>query len=105
VKIQGEKQVLDCAVRDGEGRRLDRVVRVERAPDPYTAAGLLLRLPGWRRRLRAVPASGAGWQAGGPLSGPYRRTTVLQSPPPSKDAQRSGFVRRELDAFYQAAGA
>jgi hypothetical protein len=104
VRIQGERQVLDWPVRDGAGRRLGRVVGVECDPDPYTAAWLLLRLPGWPRRLRAVPASGANWQPGGPLSVAYRREVVLASPAPSRHAQRTGFVGRELEQFYRSAG-
>jgi hypothetical protein len=101
VKIQNEKQVLDAAVRDCQGRRLGRVAAVDCAPDLYTAAWMLLRLPGWRRRWRAMPASGAGWRAGEPVSVAYRREVVLQSPTLSRQTRRIGLVRRELEAFYQ----
>jgi hypothetical protein len=100
VKIQGEACVLGTAVRDGEGRRLGRVVAVDCAPDPYTVAWFVLRLPGWRRQLRAVPAFGASWLAQGVLCVPYRRELVADSPVLHEDGADLGLLRNELEAFY-----
>jgi hypothetical protein len=104
VKIQGEAQVVGRLVRDCDGRSLGRVVAVECAPDPYTATWFVLRLPGWRRQLRAVPASRAAWHGAGTLSVPCPRAVVVQSPPLSRDELRSGLVRGDLEAHFLASG-
>lgn len=104
MKIQGEKQILHCTVRDSRGRRLGRVVSLDCAPDPYTARWLVLRLPGWREQLRAVPAAQAEWQAGGPLTVPYRRDDVARSAPLARDGLRSAVVHGGLEAFHAALG-
>lgn len=105
VKIQSETQVLGRPVRDGQGRRLGRVVAVDCAPDPYTAAWFLLHLSGWRRQLRAVPACSASWDKHGALAVPYPRQVVEQSPQRSRDGQGAAFVAGELEAFYAAVAA
>ena len=62
MKIQGESQVLGLPVSNRDGRRLGRIVAVDCAPqDSYTAVWFVLRLRGWRRGLRAVPAEHARW--------------------------------------------
>jgi hypothetical protein len=80
VKIQGDSQVLDLPVVDVEGRRVGRVAAVDCAPDPYTAVWFVLRLHGWRRQLRAVPAQHAQWGTGAELQVPYRREQGYASP-------------------------
>jgi hypothetical protein len=81
VKIQGEGQVLGLPVADVDGRRLGRIVAVDCAPqDSYMAVWFVLRLRGWRRALRAVPAQRARWYTGGGLEVPVRREVVFASP-------------------------
>jgi hypothetical protein len=82
VKIQGESQVLDRPDVDADGRGLGRVIAVKCAPDdPYTVEWFVLRLRGWRRGRRAVPAARADWRAGGGLRVSFARDVVLASPP------------------------
>jgi len=84
VKIQGENQLLGLPVADCNGRRLGRILAVDCAPeDSYTAVWFVLRLRGWRRGLRAVPAERARWSAERGLDVPVRREAVLASPAPA----------------------
>ena len=100
MKIQGENQVLGMPVSDTDGRRLGRVVALDCAPDPYTAAWFVLRLRGWRRRLRAVPAQHAQWGCGVELRVPYRRDQVLASPALAAEQRDAAGSHREVEAFY-----
>jgi hypothetical protein len=105
VKIQGETQLLHRPVIDVRGRRLGRVLWVNCAPDSYTAAWLVLRVPGWPRRLRAVPADRAQWSGGHALQVPYARHQVLASPPLEADPCGGHYVLGLAEAFYVSAHA
>jgi len=102
VKIQGESQVLGMPVADVDDRRLGHIVAVDCTPDPYNAAWFVVRLHGWRLRLRAVPAHDADWSTGAGLRVPYRRAQILASPTPSKDGAQDLACRRAIEAFYAA---
>ena len=65
MKIQGESQVVGLPVADTDGRRLGRNAAVDYTPqDPHAAAWFVVRLHGWRRGLRAVPAERSGLSFG-----------------------------------------
>jgi len=106
VKIQGSEQVAGRLVRDGDGRRLGRVIGIECAPDPYTVAWLLVALTGpGRKRLRAVPARAARSDDRGVVYVPFRRGQVLRSPVPARPGPgRADFVDDEVDAYYAPVG-
>jgi len=101
VKIQGESQVLDRPVVDAGGRGLGRVIAVKCAPeDPYTVEWFVLRLRGWRRGRRAVPAARADWRAGGGLRVSFARDVVLASPALPSPGLDSAGSRAAVQAFY-----
>ena len=102
MKIQGESQVLGMPVADVDDRRLGHIVAVDCTPDPYNAAWFVVRLHGWRRGLRAVPAHDADWSTGAGLRVSYRRAQILASPTPSKDGAQDLACRRAIEAFYAA---
>lgn len=114
VKIQGETQVLGVPLCDAAGRRIGRVVAVACAPDPYSAAWFVVRLRGWHRQVRAVPAGRAEWTGSGALGVPYRRADVLASPvlpgrvlvsPGRPGRVLDDAARRRLETFYVPARA
>jgi hypothetical protein len=94
--------VLGLPVADMEGRHLGRVVAVDCAPDPYSVAWFVVRLWGWRRHVRAVPARRAVWLPLGGLGVPYLRPDVLASPALSEDGLHDLACRRAIEAFYAA---
>ncbi len=106
MKIQGSEQVAGRLVRDGDGRRLGRVVGVECAPDLYTVAWFLVALTGPRRkRLRAVPARAARWDERGVLHVPLRRGQVLRSPLLACAGEGgANLIDEEVDAYYAMVG-
>jgi hypothetical protein len=87
---------------DEDGRRLGRLVAAYCAPDPYTVVWLVLRLPGVRRRWRAVPAELTQCNTASEISlqVPYRREQVLASPVVDEDSLDTSRCRGEVEAFY-----
>jgi len=102
VKIQDASQVLGIPVADVDGRRLGRIVAVDCTPEPYTAAWFVLRLRGWRLRLRAVLAHDVDWSIGPGLRVPYRRAQILASPTTPGDGLQDLARRGAIEAFYAA---
>lgn len=103
MKIQDERQLLGAAIRDVGGRRVGRVVAVQCAPDPYTAAWLVLRLRGRRRRCRAIPGSALRWLGQDGLCVPFRRDLVANSPALVYDGVEKPDIPDELADFYAGA--
>jgi hypothetical protein len=87
VKIQERTRLLGVSVVDEDGRRLGRVAAAYCSPDLGAVVWFVLRLPGFRRRWRAVPARGAhpNDAEGASLWVPYRRVRVLASPVVDED--------------------
>jgi hypothetical protein len=106
VKIQGKDQLRGMVATDERGRRLGRVVAVGCGDDPYTAEWFALRLRGWRRRVRAVPAGCAHWSAhgsGGGVQVPYSQAQILTSPalsPEHVDDSDDLCDRADTAAYY-----
>jgi hypothetical protein len=105
VKIRWETHLLGMPVVDADGRRLGRVAAAYCTPAPYLVVWLVVRLPGVRRRWRAVPAEGAHRITGAAtgLWVPYRREQVLASPVVDLDSLDSARRRAEVGAFYSRA--
>jgi hypothetical protein len=103
VKIQSAAQLLGVSPSDVAGRRLGRIAAVLCAPDPYSTAWSVVRVFGWRR-LRAVPAAEAEWEARGGVVVPYRRAQLRRSPclPPAAAAATS--VPGDVERFYARTG-
>jgi hypothetical protein len=109
VNIQWETQLLGMPVLDVDGRRLGRVGAAYWLPDPLRVVWFVVRLPGVRRRRRAVPAERAQWdtKAEIDLRVPYRHEQMLASPVVDEDSLGSASCRGEVEVFYapQPAGA
>ena len=100
MKIQDETQVVGRPVHDLQGRRLGRAVSVHCAPDPYTVEWLLVRLRGWGRSLRVVPAASMSLDEGGVLTVPFTREIVRGSPAQTDRRDGSGFIAHDMDLYY-----
>lgn len=102
MRIQEQTRLLGVAVVDEDGRRLGRVAAAYCSPDLGAVVWFVLRLPGFRRRWRAVPARGAHWNnaAGMSLWVPYRRERVLASPVVDEDSLDTARGRGDVEAFY-----
>jgi hypothetical protein len=87
---------------DQDGYPLGRIAAAYCTPDPLTAVWFVLRLPGLRRRWRAVPARWAQWndftRTG--LCVPYRREHVLASPVVDENSLDAAHYRGEVEVFY-----
>lgn len=83
--------------------RIGIVVAVRCEPDGHTPAWLLVKLPGLRRRLRAVPASQAVWLPPGRLAVPYPAEQVAASPVArGHEALEDDAWRERAAGFYAA---
>jgi hypothetical protein len=104
VKIEWDTQLLGSPVVDQDGHRLGRVAAAYCTPDLDTAVWFVLRLPGLRRRWRAVPARHADWNdtAHRSLWVPHRREQVLASPVVDEDSLEADGRRGEVEQFYAA---
>ncbi len=101
MKIQGEGQLLGIPVVDRDGRRVGRVLAAYCAPDRYSLVWLVLRLPGLRRRVRAVPSVHAQWRdSADGLEVPYRLEEIRDSPAVDENSLDSSAVREAVAAFY-----
>ena len=104
MKIQWETQLLGLPVADEVGRRLGRVAAVYCTGDLSTVVWLVVRLPGIRRRWRAIPAGQACWDDAEQITlrVPFRRERVLASPNVDEDTLDSADRRNEVGQFYTA---
>lgn len=103
VNIHDQIPVRGRTVRDSAGHRLGRIVAIEYAATGSCEAWYLLRLTGWRREFRAVPAAAARRGQRLWVQLVCSRATVLSSPQLSRRGRHYGFSRRELRAFYTSA--
>jgi hypothetical protein len=104
VNIHDEAPVRGRTVRDCAGHRLGRVVEIAYAATGTSEASYLLRLTGWWREYRAVPAASARRGTRRSLQLAFTRAAVLASPQLSRGGCRHGVSRRELHAVYPPAG-
>lgn len=103
MKIQNTTQVVDRPLVDIGGRRIGTVVALHCAPDPYTAAWALVRLPGLRRQLRGVPMSGARWATRDAIAVDVPRERVVAAEPASVQAWYDEEWLGRMAAFYRQA--
>jgi hypothetical protein len=104
VNIHDELPVRGRTVRDSAGHRLGRIVEIDYAATGTSEAWYLLRLTGWRREFRAVPAVSARRGTRRSVQLAFTRAAVLGSPQLSRQGRRHGVSRSELRAFYAPAG-
>lgn len=100
MNIHDELPVRGRTVRDSAGHRLGRIVAVNYAASGTSEAWYLLRLTGWWRQLRAVPAASARRGRRRSVQLAFTRAAVLPSPQLSRQGRRHGFSRAELQSFY-----
>jgi len=104
VNIHDELPVRGRLVRDYAGHRLGRIVEIDYAATGTSEAWYLLRLTGWLREFRAVPAISARRGKRRSVQMAFTRAAVLGSPQLSRQGHRHGVNRSELHAFYAPAG-
>jgi hypothetical protein len=97
--------VLGLRVVDADGYSLGRVATAYCSPDPLRVVWLVVRVPGLRRRCRAVLASGACWhdEAHTVLRVSHRRAQVLSSPAADEESLDTALGRAPFEAFYALA--
>lgn len=100
MNLHDEQPVRGRTVRDSTGRRLGRMLAVDYAATGTSEAWYLLRLTGWPRQLRAVPAASVRRGRRRSLQMALTRATVLRSPQLSHHSRRHGVSCGELQSFY-----
>ena len=105
MEIEWGEDLLGLRVIDTDGRPLGRVAAAYCSPDPLTVVWLVVRVPGLRRRYRAVPAFGARWDdhARTVLHVCHSRAQVLSSPVADEDSLDTMLGRGRFEEFYAPA--
>ena len=103
MRIEPGRWLLGVRVVDADGLRLGRVAAAYCTADPYAVVWVVVRLPGLRRRWRAVPADEACWADATQtrLRLVHRRVRVRASPAVDVDTLDSSAGRARVQRFYQ----
>jgi len=106
VNVQWDTELVGRPVVDEDGHRLGRVTTAYGTctPDLYSVVWLVVRLPGIRRRWRAIPATEACWDDAGQtrLWVPYQRAQIQASPAVDHNALDDAARRNDVEQFYAA---
>lgn len=103
MNIHDKLSMLGPTVSDCAGRRLARIVKIGYAATTtskaWSKAWHLLRLTGWRREFRAVPAISPRRGNRRSVHRAFTRAAVLGSRQRSRQGRRHGVSWLELNAF------
>ena len=102
MEIEWGDDPLGLRLIDTDGRPLGRVAAAYCSPHPLRVVWLVVRVPGLRRRCRAVPATSACWHdhARTALRVGHSRAQVLSSPVADVESLDTMHGRARFEEFY-----